>query len=453
MRFRWILIACSLLASVPDSVLGQPAKARPAKTQDVTTYDGEPSAVWLARLKDPDDTVRLRAAYALGQITPPAPQTVPALIKAVDDRAQEVRWYSADSLGRLGPAAKSGVAVLLAGVKDPANDKPFALSATQALGRIGPAADDAVPWLLESLRGDYPPLRVAAALALWRIKKQPEALTTLTESLADPSGEVSYLASLALLEIGPEARPTASALVKALGHESADARRAAARVIAGLGPEMIAVLCQELAGGALQSEPQPQLEFGVIALSYLIDDARTKAIYNPRVTEAEFSAAERNCVETALPTLVKLFDDPHDGVRKEASRAVAKIGLPAVPALLAALSDQNERTQVSAAEALTRLEDELPGGRFSPPLSAVQRRLVGPLVAALKRPSPVVRSLTLRLFAELTWGPEAQEAAPLLRDALKSEDALIRRHAAKALKQVNQAASLNNQPRSATDPR
>lgn len=452
MRFRWILLACILLAVLPGTLLAQPKKV-----EGRSMYDGEPTAVWLARLKDPDDTMRLRAAYALGQISPPAPQTVPALIKAVDDRAQEVRWYSTDSLGRLGPAAKSGVAVILKNVNEKnadgqlVNDQAFFVAAAQAFGRIGPGAADASHWLLESLRHEHAPLRMAAALALWRIKKQPEALTALTESLADPSGEASYLASLALLELGPEARPAAEALVKALGHESADARRAAARVIGGLGPPMVPLLSQALASGALKSELQR--EFAVVALSYLIDNARTKVFYNPRVTDDEFSAAERSCVETALPALVKLFDDPYEGVRSEALRTAAKIGLPAVPALLAAMSDPSERTRETAAQALARLADGLPSGRFSPSLAAVQRRLVAPLVTALKQASPVVRSTALRLFAELSWGAEAQEAVPLLRDALKSEDALVRRHAAKALKQVSPAGPTEGPSRGATDPR
>src|SRR5687767_7246930 len=138
---RFIVVFAVLFG--PTAVLGQEPKESSS-----SKYDGQPAEVWLARLKETDDTLRIRAAYALGRISPPSRETVAALIKGVDDRAQEVRWYSADSLGRCGPAAKGAVPVLLAGVKDPANDKPFQRTAAQAFGRIGSGAEDAVPWLV-----------------------------------------------------------------------------------------------------------------------------------------------------------------------------------------------------------------------------------------------------------------------------------------------------------------
>lgn len=446
MRVHYFALACTIAILVAGSLHAQAPKSAGPKT-----YDGQTSAVWLARLKDKnsDDTVRLRAAYALGQITPPSAETVSALIKGVDDRAQEVRWYSADSLGRLGPAAKPGVAVLLAGVKDPANDKPFSLTAAQAFGRIGPGAEDAVPWLVESLRDEFTPLRVAAALALWRINKHPNALTTLTESLAEPSGEGSYLASMALLEFGPEARPAASALVKVLGHESPDARRAAARVLGSLGPAMIAPLSKTLTG----TLPIVRKD-AVTALTYLLDDLRRSTLYNPQATAEEFLAAEKLCVESSLPALILLFEDPSETLRLAAARGAAKVGLPAAPQLLAALESGTGSARSTAAEALARLEEFIPtGSALSPHLAAQRPAMAESLVRALRNRDGVVRAATLRLFAELSWGPEAEEAIPILREELKSEDPLIRRYAAKALDQVSKGATVEAGSGGGADPR
>src|SRR5262245_28815704 len=72
------------------------AAAQAPAANSSATYDNEPAEVWLARLTDKDDAIRIRSAYALGRISPPSRETVAALIKGVDDRAQEVRWYSAD---------------------------------------------------------------------------------------------------------------------------------------------------------------------------------------------------------------------------------------------------------------------------------------------------------------------------------------------------------------------
>ena len=417
---------CFLLFLVISPVFG--FGQEPKKSAD-STYDGQPAQVWLARLKDSDDTLRIRAAYALGQISPPSRETIAALIKGVDDKAQEVRWYSADSLGRFGAAAKEAVPVLLAGVKDPANDKPFQRTAAQAFGRIGSGAEDAVPWLVEALQDQDAPLKVAAALALWRVKKHPNALPALTEALAESSGEGSYLASMALLELGEDSRPAATALIAALGHPSADARRAAARVLGKLGREMIEPLSKALEDG-------PQREAAIGALSMLIDEARVTALYNSRASAEAFTTAYKDCVETALPALIRVFADPNKDVQSAAVLAAAKMGIAAVPALVAALDE----AKVSAIAALTRLEDFLPSGSPSAHLLALQRKLSPPLVAALRSKDPAVRSAALRLFAELTWGPEAQPALPLLREALKSEDPRVRRSAAKALEQVQKGA-------------
>jgi HEAT repeat protein len=424
---RFIILLAILLG--PTAFLGQePTESSSSK------YDGQPAEVWLARLKETDDTLRIRAAYALGRISPPSRETVAALIKGVDDRAQEVRWYSADSLGRFGPAAKEAVPVLLAGVKDPANDKPFQRTAAQAFGRIGSGAEEAVPWLVEALKDPDAPLRVTAALALWRIKKHPNSLATLTEALADSSGEGSYLASMALLELGEDARPAAPALVAALGNPSADARRAAARVLGKLGREMIKPLADALDDSAKR-------EGALAALAMLIEEARVAALYNPRASNEAFTTAQQDCVETLLPALIRLFADSNQSVRSAASLAAAKMGIAGVPALVAALGDENEEAKAAAIMALTRLEEYLPGGAQSAHLAQLQKKLPTSLIVALRNKEPAVRSAALRLFAELTWGPEAQPALPLLREALKSEDPLVRRNAAKALEQVQKGAA------------
>ena len=101
-----------------------------------------------------------------------------------------------------------------------------------------------------------------------------------------------------------------------------------------------------------------------MALTYLIDDARTKALYDSRATAESFAAAEKGCVELALP-------GAHQAVRRYPAqractrpRTAARIGLPAIPGLVAALSEGGAQSKITTADALTRLEEYLPtGGR------------------------------------------------------------------------------------------
>ena len=169
-----------------------------------------------------------------GKSIHPVAKRLPRLIKGVDDRAQEVRWYSADSLGRLGPAAKEAVPTLLAGVKDPANDLPFKRTAAQSFGRIGAGSEEAVPWLVEALRESDPPLKVAAALALWRSERSAHFPHSRSHSRNQPA-KVPIWRAWHFWNWARKPGRRAPALVKTLGHESADARRAAARVWASWG--------------------------------------------------------------------------------------------------------------------------------------------------------------------------------------------------------------------------
>ena len=50
------------------------------------------------------------AAFALGRIGEPAKDAVPALIKALSDVENQVRWYAASVLGKIGkPEAMKAV--------------------------------------------------------------------------------------------------------------------------------------------------------------------------------------------------------------------------------------------------------------------------------------------------------------------------------------------------------
>jgi hypothetical protein len=63
-------------------------------------------------LSDKQERVRWRAASALGKIGSKAESAVSALIKALDDREWSVRWSSASALGKIGPKAKSAIPAL-----------------------------------------------------------------------------------------------------------------------------------------------------------------------------------------------------------------------------------------------------------------------------------------------------------------------------------------------------
>ena len=94
-------------ATVPDLAAVRAAFAsadRPAiETQLAKLAACKPAPVaWLlAGLRDPDRGVREWSAHALGDLAPPGPEVVDALIVAFEDEDDWVRWKAARALGAL----------------------------------------------------------------------------------------------------------------------------------------------------------------------------------------------------------------------------------------------------------------------------------------------------------------------------------------------------------------
>ena len=147
----------------------------------------------------PKDTGYKLARYAghADRITAEIMPLFPVL--AAGDRAP-VEWYAFQSaLRAFGPAAAQAVPCLLA--------SPLRDWSAATLGRIGPAAAEALPVLREAAAGDNPRLAVAAAGALWRIGRSPDALTLLTARLDSPA-VTAALEEIAAM--GSAAAPAAS---------------------------------------------------------------------------------------------------------------------------------------------------------------------------------------------------------------------------------------------------
>ncbi len=84
--------------------------------------------------KDADPNVRKAAATAMGRIDPDPKEAVPALVKALKDRAAVVRIAAAGALGQMGEAAQDAVPDLQQAQKD--KDRGVMRAAGMALKSI-----------------------------------------------------------------------------------------------------------------------------------------------------------------------------------------------------------------------------------------------------------------------------------------------------------------------------
>ncbi|SDY03383.1 hypothetical protein SAMN05444365_101440 [Micromonospora pattaloongensis] len=113
------------------------------------------------------------------------------------------------------------------------------------LGRLGPRAEPAVPYLRGLLLHEFPAVRAAAAVALWRITGDADATLAALRGLMSRPDPGAYLAADAAEQLGRAAAPLAAELAPLLDADTVDCRTrvAAAR----------ALLAAGAAGGAVRA--------------------------------------------------------------------------------------------------------------------------------------------------------------------------------------------------------
>jgi HEAT repeat protein len=305
--------------------------------QDVGPAGKSAVPALIKALEHEDARIRSPAAYSLGRMGPAAKAAVPALTRTLHDSDSHVRINAADALRRIDNSA-AGIPALIEVCKDPSPSNRC--TATMVLGDFGPAAKDAVPALLELLKDSDPYLPPYAAFSLWQIAKHDRAIPVLIEKAR---GSENGPDSEFLGQIGPEAKAAVSALTKAAADK--DAFRAG-RAIEAL--------------GKIGAEAKSALP--VIRPFLKTDDLRKVA--------AAMALWQLERSPEAIPMLIqalhshKYFDEDTEGthgdlVRWRAADALRDIGpdaKAAIPALRAALYDEDMTVRRAAAAAIQRID-------------------------------------------------------------------------------------------------
>ncbi len=183
-----------------------------------------------------EDTVRLAAVVALGQIGADAKDRLPDLERAVADRDQTVgaaALFAIAEIGKAVPAARSFLSEL---IQSPKADLPVRVTAAQALGRVGPSASDQRRMFSELLGNSKQDLalRLEAVSALANIgAAAADQISVLLKHAEDkdlPLAVASVLAVGSMGEAGQRAVPSLQAIAanKALPEQ---VRRAATEVV------------------------------------------------------------------------------------------------------------------------------------------------------------------------------------------------------------------------------
>lgn len=219
---RWqqtLPVADWLLALNPDS---PPDQQGIGAASDSPPLAAAPSLVTL--LKDGAPDVRTRAAAALGNIAAAARYALPAIRKALDDVARSdadeaVRSEAVRALLKAGPEPSTEVAGFIDALHSEIDLVRF--HAAVILSHAGPAGEAAIPALIHaSLWDDEEAVRVAAAMALWKLEANAVlAVDVLVKALDDSNELLCWIAAEYLGQIGPAAAEAVPALQRILNRD------------------------------------------------------------------------------------------------------------------------------------------------------------------------------------------------------------------------------------------
>ena len=410
------------------------------------------------KIKSVEVRERREAARTLSQIGDNAAPALSALIKALDDKDEQVIAHALAAITQLGPNAQAAVPRLIDNLKN--KNAQVSFRSAYALGQVGP---EAVGPLIEALNSESPHQRAGAATALaWIGPNALAAIDGLVQVLGDPDSRVRDEATRALGHMGPEC---VSPVLVALSTGDADVRCSALQVFAKLG--------QDAKGEVLTIR------------RFVTDDAPAV-----RIRAAQALAHVGIPRAELLQILVELLQDQHDDVHHAAGElfmlvrpreatvshltrliegedvatvlraahllsrfdGVAKSAVPALVKATARLGEQDAQAVLPKALGVigeSAVEDIIAGLAASQYPETTLRRyvdaliLIGPdaissLANALSHNSPQVRSGAVLTLG--TSGKSAGHLVPKIITLLDDDDAFVRASAAEALGKLGPAA-------------
>jgi len=357
-----------------------------------------PLSEWLALLGEPtsdwEDRTRAREALLLriregGE--PARREALPSLLGLLETaRANpESAEAAAELLGALGHRAAALPLSRLLTAPLPGTDHHAAAqqAAARAIGRLDVADPNVIDRLDEAAgRSPHAGVRGEALEALTRLAPIAVSVPALLKALADPVGEVRFLASLGLARIGPAAASAAPRLRALLTGEERPHGHFLAWVEAQYPRDADDLRCLAGAAAALVAMGDGR---GLDALRRYLD--HPDWLVRRSAMDALWAAREGVGSERVAQLLAERLDDPISAIRSRTLGHLRSLGRPAASAWTAvserALQDPDPGVRAAALRAARALETP---------------DLVSPLLEdRLRDPDPGVRQEAERLLQEL----------------------------------------------------
>jgi HEAT repeat protein len=368
-------------------------------------------------LKDADDAVRHRAAYALERS---GTAIIPAERVALRDPEDHVRLTTLELLAKLGRAAQSESGAVQSALKDP--NAGVRKAAAVALEQISP--DDVPPLveaLVQALREAQagPRIEAAKSLALFETRAKA-ALPALVAALEDADPQVRSAAADTLGAIGASAPEVVTALSHGLKDMNVFVRRSVA-----------AAVRKDVS--FLKPGPSVRPVVAVLGEGLKDTDADVRRIAAEGLQEVVYQACDSDALRLLMPALAEALPDKEGNVRAlvedALATACAKVAVEdkaLIPVLIRILL-QKTGIRAEARAALAKVLSEI---------GPADQTLLPDLLVLLKDETTSPEEQTLLLWALAKLGPGAKAAIPALTQAAQSQNKEVRTAAMAALQRI-----------------
>lgn len=313
-------------------------------------------ALTRALLDNAYDNVRSQCAGVLAQIRDP--EAAEALVEALKDRNESVRYTSVLALSNLADASHGRHFVRL--VEDPEEAHYVKQQALQAIGNVG--YDKATRLLIKLIKDEEQTFAWAAASALWHMRNKADRddlvdvfMFMLKEEKWGASQVVNYLGALRAVE-------ASAPLAKHYVGRDFDEKNRIIIAMGKIGDKKAKAflkgvmkntqVARHLNNAAIALNALGEREAAVSILLGLLKDRKAYMRINAAFALGEVNATEKEAVDG----LITALDDLNDYVRSEAAVALGRIKAGAATAKLVEIANgDNPFVALDAVIALNRI--------------------------------------------------------------------------------------------------
>jgi HEAT repeat protein len=361
MRYYLLLVASIVLVWATANGQVPPTDNKvPEGKKSTQTFEGKTLYDWLKELKETkeqpkDPGVKVRAIHAVQFYRSEAREAVPAIIKALKDPDASVRVNAAIALGLIGldtKDLKEGITALTRlASKNTESQGIVRYQAAQALGRLGSDSAPAIPVLVSAIADTTASeIRGAAAFALGSAgmdaQKGPDARaihallgdSTYRTGVHDVSHDVRMECLFSLIVLGPPAQATDKAAEKraleALLHDKSKVVEIWARVaimrLEKVSSQHLIPIAKHLKDPDMRVRVNAARAFAIMGqdakasvkdLVYALDDKEPSVLIWVCAALGEM----RDAAQEGLPRLEGLTEHQDGRVKQAAAEAITKI--------------------------------------------------------------------------------------------------------------------------------